>query len=66
MRASKEKKPWITAPEQAQRANVSAMTARTWIEKYHLGRKIGGRWRADPDKAREFLKPDSAHSGQGV
>jgi hypothetical protein len=28
-------------------------TARSWIERYHLRRKVGGRWRADVEKVRE-------------
>jgi hypothetical protein len=46
---------WITAPELARWANVCPMTAPTWIERYRLGRKVGGRWRADIEKARGFL-----------
>jgi hypothetical protein len=40
---------WITAPELGRWAND------TWIERYRLGRKVGGRWRADIEKARGFL-----------
>jgi hypothetical protein len=60
MRPVQEDLPWITAPELARWANVCPMTARTWIERYRLGRKVGGRWRADVDKAREFLAPDAS------
>jgi hypothetical protein len=55
MRPPEEKKPWITAPELARWADVSPMTARTWIKAYNLGRKLGGRWRADEAITREFL-----------
>jgi hypothetical protein len=55
MRPAQEHLPWITAPELERWANVSPMTASTGIERYRLGRKVGGRWRADVEKAREFL-----------
>src|SRR5215204_1741821 len=54
MRPPEEKKPWITASE-ARWAAVSPMTARTWIQTYKLGRRFGGRWRADEAITREFL-----------
>ena len=50
MRPAQEDLPWITAPELARWANVSP-----GIERYRLSRKVGGRWRADVEKAREFL-----------
>jgi hypothetical protein len=55
MRPPEEKKPWITASELARWADVNPMTARTWIQTYKLGRKFGGRWRADEAITREFL-----------
>ena len=55
MRSLEENKPWITAPELARWVYVSPMTARLWIRAYNLGRKLGGRWRADEAITREFL-----------
>src|SRR5215204_4129066 len=63
MRPPEEKKPWITASELARWADVSPMTARTWIQTYKLGRRFGGRWRVDEAITREFLAgqvPDRA------
>ena len=34
---------------------VSLVSIRTWIEKYSLGRRIGGRWHVDYELFMEFL-----------
>jgi hypothetical protein len=56
---------WTTAPELARWANVCPMTARAWIEHYRLARKVGVRWPADVEKAREFLVGASAAAVNG-
>ncbi len=48
--------PWLSAPELALHANISETTARRWIRRYGLGRKIGGRWRADPTQVMQFIE----------
>ncbi len=48
-------KDWLTAPDLAREAGVSENTARRWIKQHALGRKVGGRWRADPAVAAEFV-----------
>jgi len=35
---------------------VSAVTVRTWCETYHIGTKIGGRYRVDVHKLNLLLK----------
>ncbi len=50
-------KDWLTAPDLAREAGVSENTARRWIKQHALGRKVGGRWRADPACAAYFLRP---------
>jgi transposase-like protein len=48
-------KDWLTAPDLAREAGVSENTARRWIKQHALGRKVGGRWRANLTAAGEFV-----------
>jgi transposase-like protein len=50
-------KDWLTAPDLAREAGVSENTARRWIKQHALGRKVGGRWRADKAAVAEFAAP---------
>ncbi len=55
-------KDWLTAPELARQAGVSENTARRWIKQHELGRKVGGRWRAEVSRAAEFAIGDPDRS----
>ena len=46
---------WLTAPELARQAHVSENTARRWMLEHGLGRKFGGRWRANSAAVTRFL-----------
>jgi hypothetical protein len=46
---------WLTAPSLARQAHVSENTARRWMLEHRLGRKVGGRWRADYAAVARFL-----------
>ncbi len=47
-------KDWLSAPELARQAHVSENTARRWIKQHELGRKVGGRWRAQCEAVVRF------------
>ncbi len=66
-------KDWLTAPDLAREAGVSENTARRWIKQHALGRKVGGRWRADTALAAQFAgyhpaslnpSPTNRHTGR--
>ena len=66
-------KDWLSAPDLARQAGVSENAARRWIKQHALGRKIGGRWRADLVLAAQFvgdhtatntLSATNSHTGQ--
>lgn len=46
----------ISPQEAAAIVKTSAVTIRTWCEVYHIGKKIGGRYRIFPDKLNLLLK----------
>lgn len=46
---------WLSAPELARQADVSQRTARRWILQHGLGRRVGGRLRADRERASKFV-----------
>jgi hypothetical protein len=48
-------KRYITPSDLARKAGVTPWTARIWCIRYHLGSKIGGRFRVDPAAADKFL-----------
>lgn len=54
--ASPDEKSCLSAPDLARRGGIAETTARRWIRRYGLGRKVGGRWRADPAQVAQFLK----------
>lgn len=37
---------------------VSLPTMIAWVEKYKLGRRLGGRWKIDKEKLTKFLEGD--------
>lgn len=47
---------YITVTEAARMTEVSVVTIRTWCEKYDIGKKIGGRWKVDPQKLALLLQ----------
>lgn len=47
--------PWITVREAAVRAQVAENTIVGWCKRYHIGMKIGGRYRVDPDALAAIL-----------
>lgn len=51
-----------TVRDLANDARVSENTARRWLEQYQLGRKLGGRWRPDPDRCAAFLRGERAEA----
>lgn len=53
--ASQHDRAWLTASELARMGNFSQQTARRWIRR-ELGKKVGGRLRADRQRAEQFLK----------
>lgn len=46
---------WITTQEAARRADTSLRSMTDWCERYRLGRKVGGRWRINPDTLADFI-----------
>lgn len=53
--APKNERAWLSPAELAEQYDISTRTAVRWVPVYGLGRKIGGRWRIDPDRARQCL-----------
>ncbi len=47
---------YITTTIAARRADVTTVTVITWCEHYGIGKKIGGRWRVDPEKLQKLLE----------
>lgn len=46
---------YITPRAAAAEAEVTTMTIRTWCQKYGVGKRVGGRWRIDPERFRKVL-----------
>jgi hypothetical protein len=47
---------YLTTSKAAQQAAVAPSTIHFWLAKYpDLGRKVGGRWRLDPDRLQRIL-----------
>ncbi len=46
---------WISVPVAAQRAEVTSSTIILWCHRYGIGRKVGGRYRIDPDALAKLL-----------
>ena len=47
---------YLTTATAAHQADVHCNTILCWIEKYPgLARKVGGRWRLDPDRLQRIL-----------
>jgi len=48
--------PYLTTTAAAEEADVVPQTIHQWLQRYPgLGRKVGGRWRLDPDQLRRIL-----------
>jgi DNA-binding transcriptional MerR regulator len=52
------KEKYLTTSEAAQVADVSSVTIRTWCSTYGIGRRVGGRYRIDPQKLEKLLSGD--------
>lgn len=52
--APQKERAWLSALELAQQEDVSTRTAVRWISAHGLGRKVGGRWRADLARVKAF------------
>lgn len=48
-------KDWLTPKEAAVKAEVSSTTIQNWCQRYHIGTKVGGRWRVNPFKLDTLL-----------
>lgn len=48
---------WVTPQNAAREAQVHERTILNWISRDpSLGRKIGGRWRVDPDRLQRIIE----------
>jgi len=47
---------YISIPEAAATTGITNVTIITWCRKYHIGKKIGGRWYVDPTKLSLLLR----------
>jgi len=56
------KKSWLSLAEAAAEAQVNYKTMRRWVERYHLGRRVGGRWRISVDALANFLRLEAANA----
>ena len=56
------KADWIGSREASRRADVNLRTMVDWAGRYNLGRKIGGRWRIDPEALAGLLQGNPAPS----
>lgn len=50
---------WISVPAAAEKAEVTSSTIQAWCQRYGIGRKVGGRWRVDPDGLAKVLAGDA-------
>jgi hypothetical protein len=46
---------WVPVATAAQTADVQPSTVIAWCRRYGIGRKVGGRWRVDPDALAAIL-----------
>jgi hypothetical protein len=51
-----ELETFISIPVASKLTGVTKVTIITWCKKYKIGRKVGGRWKVDPDKLTLLLK----------
>lgn len=47
--------PYLKPREAADEAEVTTVTIRAWCRRYGIGRRVGGRWRIDPERFRQVL-----------
>lgn len=50
----------ISSGQAAQIARVSKLTVRRWCERFHIGRRVGGRWLVSRSKLEEFIGTKAA------
>lgn len=47
--------PYLRSREAADEAEVTTVTIRAWCHRYGIGKRVGGRWRIDPERFRHVL-----------